>query len=256
MEIFVRTIANAIEDHWDYVIVIDGREGSGKSSLALHIKAIYDGKYSLDHVLFDAEELLDVMQNAPKRSCVVMDEAIVSLYKRDSLKEFQTLLVKAFAIVRARELFFILVLPNFWDLDQALRTRANHRIYVYARRIEGRLVRGYAKVYKPQRTEWTTKWAWQEIEWEYIFPALPEEFEIIYDEFKTKGLMRSLKKFEKKIEEERKAEEEKAKGIRGTKMRLIVEYIKDNPKAEALEIAREVGVTEGYAKEALRIYGV
>lgn len=255
MDIFIRTIKNAIEEHWDYMIVVDGREGSGKSSLALHMKALYDGKYSLDHVLFDAEDMLEEMQNAPKGSCIVMDEAIVSLYKRDSLKEFQTLLVKAFAIVRARELFFILVLPNFWDLDSALRTRANHRIYVYARRIEGRLVRGYAKIYKPQRTEWTTRWAWQEIEWEYRFPSLPEDFEDVYDKFKVKGLMKSLKKFEKVAEEERKAEEDKSKGIRGRKMRMIVEYIKDHPEEDdPLVIAREVGCTEGYVKDTLRIY--
>lgn len=68
--------------------------------------------------------------------------------------------------------------------------------------------------------------------------------------------MISLKTFEEKAWEDREAEEEKAHGIRGTKMRLIVEYIKGHPKAEALEIAREVGVTEGYAKEALRIYGI
>lgn len=255
MEIFVRTIKNAIKEHWDYMLIVDGREGSGKSSLALNIKAIYDGKYSLNHVLFDAEDLLDMMQSAPKGSCVLMDEAIVSLYKRDSLKEFQTLLVKAFAIVRARELFFILVLPNFWDLDAALRTRANHRLYVYARRVDGRLIRGYVKVYKPQRTEWTTRWAWQEIEWEYIFPALPDDFAEAYDKFKRKGLMRSLKKFDKQIKEEMKEKEDKAKGIRGTKMRMIVAYMKGHKDAEALEIAREVGCTEGYVKETLRIYG-
>lgn len=254
MDVFIKSVQKAINDHWDYVVVIDGREGSGKSSLALHMKALYDGRYNLDHVLFDAQDLLDEMQHAPKRSCIVLDEAIVSLYKRDSLKEFQTLLVKAFAIVRARELFFILVLPNYFDLDTALRTRANHRLYVHARRIEGNLVRGYVKVYKPQRTEFTTRWVWQEIQWEYIFPALPIDFEEIYDKFKVKGLMRSLKKFEKQAEEDLKAQEDKAKGIRGTKMRMIVDYMKGHPDAEALEIAREVGCTEGYVKQTLRIH--
>ena len=55
LEGFITMVKSRIADHWDYVVVLDGREGSGKSTMGLHMKALYDGSYNLRHVLFDAE---------------------------------------------------------------------------------------------------------------------------------------------------------------------------------------------------------
>ena len=251
LEGFITMVKSRIADHWDYVVVLDGREGSGKSTMGLHMKALYDGSYNLRHVLFDAEELIEQMQTAPKGSCIILDEAIISLYKRDSLKEFQTMLVKAFSIIRARELFFILVLPNFWDLDGSLRNRANERIYVYAK--GG--IRGYSQFYKIQRTQWSTNWAWQNLEWEYLFPCLPERFAPMYDKFKTSSLKKALGKFEKEVKVEQQKKKDKAQGLRGEKMRMCRDYLKDNPGATAKQVALDCAVSYGYAKESVMIYG-
>ena len=88
---FAHMVRRRVEDKWDFVIAVDGREGSGKSTAALHFKALYDEKYNLDYVLFDADPLLDAMQTAPPGSCIVLDEAIISLYKREALKDFQVI---------------------------------------------------------------------------------------------------------------------------------------------------------------------
>lgn len=251
LEGWVNMVKARIRDHWDYVIVVDGREGSGKSTLALHIKALYDGSYNLNHVLFDAESLLEEMEKAPMGSCVMLDEAIISLYKRDSLKEFQTILVKSFSIIRARELFFIMVLPNFWDLDGSLRNRANYRVYVYAK--GG--YRGYSQFYKVKRTQWSTNWAWQDLEWEYTFPTLPSRFEPIYDKFKTVSLKKALGKFKKDIEVEQQKVKDKREGLRGQKLRMCKEYLGKHPQATAVEVAGECSVSLGYAKESVQVYG-
>jgi uridine kinase len=70
---FIRMIRNGINDQWDFVVVVDGREGSGKSTFALHMKALFDRKYNLDHVLFAADTMLEEMQTAKSGSCIVLD---------------------------------------------------------------------------------------------------------------------------------------------------------------------------------------
>jgi energy-coupling factor transporter ATP-binding protein EcfA2 len=239
-----------IQQNWDFVLVVDGREGSGKSTLAMHIKALYDGSYNLRNVLFDASRMLQVMQEAPKGSCVLVDEAIISLYKREALKDFQTTLVKAFSIVRARSLLFILVLPNYFDLDPNIRTRANYRLYAYAKRG----IRGYLDVYQPKRTQWTTGSPYQELIWRYKFPVLPEKFQSIYDEFKEQGLMDALRDFQTEVEEQVRASRSREEfGRKGTKIEKIYSYLEERPDATSAEVAREVRCSPDYARKLLKV---
>jgi energy-coupling factor transporter ATP-binding protein EcfA2 len=241
-------IKRGIRDRWDFVIVVDGREGSGKSTLALHLKAIYDGNYNLGHVLFDASSMVDVMRTAPRGSCVLVDEAVISLYKREALRDFQISLVKAFSIVRARNLFFILVLPNFNDLDPNIRTRCNYRFYAHAKRG----IRGYLDVYQPRRTPWSAGSLYQELIWTYKFPALPEAFQREYDKFKERSLDEALRDFQ---EEVRKAVSEGQSrtefGRVGTIKERIWAYMNDNPSADRFEVSNAVKCSPAYARDII-----
>ena len=246
---FVNMVKRGISQKWDFVMVIDGREGSGKSTLGLHMKAMYDGNYNLDHVLFDASSMVNEMQVAPRGSCLIVDEAIISLYKREALKDFQTTLVKAFSIVRARNLFFILVLPNFQDLDPNIRTRANYRLYTYAKRG----VRGYLDVYQPQRTPWSSGWLYQTHIWQYKFPALPEGFQETYDEFKEASLMDTLADFKVDIEKQVQASRSREEfGRSNTRIERVYAYLKDHPKADHNEVAHKLKCTPGYARDIIK----
>lgn len=243
---FVRMIQRGIADKWDFVLVVDGREGSGKSTLALILKAIYDGKYNLDHVLFDASEMIAEMRSAPSGSCVIVDEAIISLYKREALKDFQMTLVKAFSIVRARNLFFILVLPNFNDLDPNIRTRCNYRLYAHAKR--GR--RGYLQVYQPQRTPWTAGHLYQELLWEYKFPALPDGFQGVYDLFKERSLDEALMGMQTEVAKKVKDEQSRSEfGRVRTKLEDIYAYLDKHPDAKYQKVAVAVKCTPAYARD-------
>jgi hypothetical protein len=243
---FIQMIKRGIEQHWDFVIVVDGREGSGKSTLGLHLKAFYDGYYNLAHVLFDATSMIAEMRLAPRGSCIIVDEAIISLYKREALKDFQMTLVKAFSIVRARNLFFILVLPNFNDLDPNIRTRCNYRFYTHSKRGQ----RGYLQVYQPQRTPWTSGHLYQELVWEYKFPALPEKFQQDYDTFKESSLDEALRDFQVEVEKKVKEASSRAEfGRVATKLEMIYQYLDDHPTASYKTIAREVKCTPAYARD-------
>jgi energy-coupling factor transporter ATP-binding protein EcfA2 len=242
-------VHRGIDDRWDFVIVIDGREGSGKSTLALHMKAIFDGGYNLNNVLFDASSVIRTMRTAKRGSCVLVDEAIISLYKREALKDFQMTLVKAFSIVRARNLFFILVLPNFNDLDPNIRTRCNYRFYAHADR--GR--RGYLDVYQPKRTPWSAGSLYQELIWTYKFPALPEAFQTEYDKFKESSLDDALRDFQADVEKKVKEAQSRTEfGRVDTIKERIWNYLDDNPQADRFEIAKATKCTPAYARDIIR----
>lgn len=246
---WTRGLKHAIAEDWDQVIIVDGREGSGKSTLAAHIKAIYDGAYNMDMVSFDATDMLERMRTVPKGSCVLVDEAIMSLYKRQAMEEYQVTLAKAFSIVRARNLVFILVIPNYFDLDPHLRTRANWRLYCYARR----RVRGYVDFYMPDRGPWTRGDPFLVLKYKARFGVLPTEFQQRYQAFKDEHLMGALEGFKAQVEAKvNLAQVREEYGRRGTKIQRAHEYLDDHPGATAEELANHIKASLSYARTIIR----
>lgn len=249
---FIKWIQKGIENDFDYVVIIDGPEGGGKSTFAAHMKAMYDGKYNLEYVCYDSTNLLGLMQTAPKGSLIILDEAVTSLMSRTALDRYQVRLIQAFSIVRERNLVFLLLIPNLGLLDKAIQTRAVYRIWVYPKGQE----RGYAKIYYSQRTPWTTGKPWHAEAWHYQFPKLPDEFEKLYKRFKSKELRLKLKEYDDEIKYEKVRKDKEKLKVRGVKTQLIIDYLEDNPKATDIEIAKSTGTSLAWVKQTAGVYRV
>jgi len=247
---FMQWIRKGIENDFDYVIIVDGPEGGGKSTFAAHAKAMYDGAYNLENVCYDSTDLLKIMQTAKKGQCVILDEAVTSFMSRTSLDRFQVRLIQAFSIVRERNLVFFLLIPNLGLLDKALQTRAVYRIWVYPKGQN----RGYSKIYYSQRTPWTTGKPWHAEAWHYEFPKLPDDFEKEYKKFKTREMMKKLKEYDDEIKYEKVRKEKEKRKVKGVKTQLIIDYLKDNPKATDIEIAKAVGASVPWVKQTAGVY--
>lgn len=62
---------------WDYVFVVDGIEGGGKSVFAQQVAYyVSDGDFNLSEVCFTPEEFKEAVLKSPKYNCVVFDETI------------------------------------------------------------------------------------------------------------------------------------------------------------------------------------
>lgn len=240
-------IMKGIREHdFDCVLLIDGPEGVGKSTVGMHLKAFADGRYNLSYMCYDSRDLLDIMQTAPPGSTVILDEAVTAFMSRTSLDRFQVRLVQAFSIVREKNLFFILIIPNINLLDKALVIRSRFRIWVFAKGHE----RGFATVYYASRNAWSKTKPWWEEAFRWTFPELPVDTKTRYKTFKSKELNRKLAEYkdEDKLEEERKAA--KALEVRGSKTRLIIDHLKAHPKATDVEIARACGCSTEWVRKA------
>lgn len=128
----------------DCTIVIDGVEGSGKSTLGLQICAYIDPSFNLSRVVFTPEEFREAIYKAKPSQAIMYDEAFTGFSSRASLSGINKTLISLMMQIRQKNLFIIIVLPTIFLLDKYIslfRTRALFHVY------ENKGRRGYYRVY-------------------------------------------------------------------------------------------------------------
>jgi len=123
---------------YDGFIVMAGREGHGKSTFAFQIAKFLDPSFCLERVVFSLEQFKYAVDNAEKFQCIVFDETMGYLSSRGSMSKFNRALVKIFSEMRSKNLFVILNITSFFELDRYPAVhRSNGLIYVYKRSFFG-----------------------------------------------------------------------------------------------------------------------
>lgn len=116
----------------DWVCVVDGREGSGKSIFAQQVGKYLDPTLDITRITFNAEDFVQAIKSAPKFSCVILDEAYASINARASLTETNRALIAMATEMRQKNLFVIICIPSIFDLDKYFAIwRANSLFHVY-----------------------------------------------------------------------------------------------------------------------------
>lgn len=128
----------------DYVIAIDGREGSGKSTFAFQLGKYVDPTLNLSRVVFSPEEFREAVFKAKKGECIIYDEAFTGFSSRASLSPVNKVLVSLMMQMRQKNLCVIIVLPTFFLLDKYV---ALYRARILVHVFENRGVRGYFRIY-------------------------------------------------------------------------------------------------------------
>jgi hypothetical protein len=118
----------------DFVAVYDGEEGVGKSVLAQQHALILDPNFTIDNIVFTSDQFIKKIKdpNTKKGTCIVLDEAFSSANSRGSLSEVNRSMVGLATEMRQKNLFVLLVLPSFFDLDRYFalwRCRALFHVY-------------------------------------------------------------------------------------------------------------------------------
>lgn len=143
-------LKKTIRNDWDYVFVVDGQEGAGKSVLAQQL-AFYvsDGDFDIDEICFSPEEFKEQVLKSEKYNAIVFDEAFRGLSSRASLTATNRILVSMLQEIRARNLFVFIVLPSIWDLDKYVALhRCTGLIHVHTTKDKHR---GYFKFYNKDK---------------------------------------------------------------------------------------------------------
>lgn len=104
----------------DKHLLVDGREGSGKSMLAMQLAKAMDPNFNIDKIAFNADQFEKLVKD-PKRKkgdCILLDEAFSSASARSSLSHINKAMITVATEMRQLNLFVIIVLPSFFDLDR------------------------------------------------------------------------------------------------------------------------------------------
>jgi len=104
----------------DFVGIVDGFEGVGKSVIAQQVAYRVDPTLTLDRICFTADEFKKAVLGAKKGQAIVYDEAITGAFSREAIQQMNVVLIKMMAQIRQKNLFMLLVLPSFFDLDKNL----------------------------------------------------------------------------------------------------------------------------------------
>ncbi len=118
----------------DFVMVIDGEEGSGKSVLAQQIATYFDPKFTIDNIVFTSDEFLKIIKDpkTEKGTCIVLDEAFSAANSRSSLTEVNKAMIGVATEMRQKNLFIIFCIPSFFDLDRYFALwRCRTLVHVY-----------------------------------------------------------------------------------------------------------------------------
>lgn len=104
----------------DKVLVVDGREGTGKSVFAMQLAKALDKDFNVNKIFFNHETFIQGLKdpNRKKGDCILLDEAFSSASSRASMSSINRAMITVATEMRQLNLFVIIVLPSFFDLDK------------------------------------------------------------------------------------------------------------------------------------------
>lgn len=104
----------------DCVILVDGKEGSGKSVHAAQIAHALDKDHHIDidlQVCFTPDDVKKAITSLSKFKAIIFDEARRGLNRRRSTQEVNLEITDLLAECRQNNLFLVVVMPTFYDMD-------------------------------------------------------------------------------------------------------------------------------------------
>lgn len=127
-----------IQKNYDYPCVISGLPRIGKSSLARVIAKYCDKNFTVKNIAFTGDEFIHLTNNIPDNSAVILDESFADMNTSLSKSPEFVRIVNHMQIIGQKNLFLILVLPNFFDLSKKIALyRVSHLFVVEEKNIEG-----------------------------------------------------------------------------------------------------------------------
>ncbi|MEM5871364.1 MAG: zonular occludens toxin domain-containing protein [Candidatus Aenigmatarchaeota archaeon] len=132
--VWLLSVVSRLKNDYDYVLVVDGYEGSGKSMSAMSIAYFYrrivlGKKLERQNVVFSPQEIAQTfgrwVSQDTHYDVLVIDEGGAALFSRESMSKLARKFIKLFKIARMMNWFVILVAQNITWVDVYIR---KHRI--------------------------------------------------------------------------------------------------------------------------------
>jgi hypothetical protein len=124
---------------FDYVALVCGLPGLGKSNFAITCAKFCCEWFDESYICFTAEEFIKKTTECQERSAIMLDESFASLNSKISLTSDFLKIVNHLQIIRQKNLYIFLCLPNFFDLAKGIAIyRSSHLFVCYGERFGDR----------------------------------------------------------------------------------------------------------------------
>lgn len=168
-----------INDKNDYCFVVDGFEGSGKSTITAHSCFEIDPDFNVDKVAFTGIDFLRILNKAKYGSAIMWDESETGAFARDSVGRLNKLVVTALMVARAKRLFLAMVIPSFFLLDKYIRMHRIGMLVHVIRRGQFCVYPSYGGKLKKLTVDGTKYWDYKVVKplFTESFPEFPQKSE-------------------------------------------------------------------------------
>lgn len=254
LESFGKTLYQIAKSDRDITLGVGGFTGEGKSVYILqqipHYNRWAKVPFSYEHnMTWERSELFKWIDGdekgkgkKPEYSPIIADEFVSMFFKRNWYESEQIGAIEKLNKCRDRHLFIAGAIPNFWDLDSALRSRI--RFYAYIPR-----GRGKVWIFEQEDNPFTTD-AWNVRENMKIFrkgrnPYKCPNFvcEILFNDLSPKQRkeyyrIRNIKRVNTELQNKQKKDVVKYPKLTGQRNIMIRKFKEFNSKVTSKEIAK------------------
>jgi len=121
---------------WDVLFLIDGKEGSGKSTLSFICGwYISEGNLTMDNVCEGTKDAVKKLERLPDKSVLIIDEGSLMFSSKEVMRKEQQQLIKILNVIRQKLMCLIVVAPSFFDLNKYISVdRSRFLLHVYTGR--------------------------------------------------------------------------------------------------------------------------
>lgn len=118
--------------NWDFVCLVDGTEGSGKTVMVQTCALFCDKEFGIERIVFTPEQFMEAVKKAENYQAIIYDEAYGGLSSSRSLSQVNFAIKKMLSEIRRKNLFIFIVMPSFFAIDKNIVLhRARGLIHIY-----------------------------------------------------------------------------------------------------------------------------
>ena len=247
LEHIVEDMHANVDNDLDNLVVISGREGSGKSNLAYHLCKLFQPDFNLEAgYIYEFNSFIKKLHDEPggdRGRVFWMDEATNIASNRDWMRTDNKAFIQMLEMMRSRGWTLVMCIPSVDRLDVYIR---EYRLrYLLIARETGwenhsTRSRGYVEVKFPRGGgRWSTIGFAK-------FPKMPPDVKEEYESVKMGHQKEKITELKEKADSEKRSKE----GMRADKRRIrsLMLYLHENVGLTYPEIAS----ISGYAKDSVK----